>query len=59
MKNVIIEIRGGALQAVYSDCEEIIVELIDHDNGAVDEDDYKANELLLKKIKKENYKAIW
>jgi len=45
---IIVEVRGGLVQAVYASFPKLVtVQVLDHDNGAVDDDVAERNEQLV------------
>lgn len=61
MKKIIVVVEGGKVVNVYSNTEhELECEIIDYDNGKIDEEIERFNESLVDELNNdENYKVIY
>lgn len=57
MNKIIIEVRDGMVQNVYSDTDKVNVDVLDWDTDDVDENREHDNEVLYNKTK--NMKQVW
>ena len=60
MTNIVIEIKGGLVQSVYSDKKDVEIRVVDWDNAYCSEDEAERCEQIIEQIHKDSsYRMIY